>query len=86
MEPVPLDAWEFKGARLELSNGKVIIASSFGGVPGTGSEGISGEIVYVGDGTRGNYEGLNVSGKLVLAYWNPGKGVERYQPAQYDSS
>ncbi|MCC6029132.1 MAG: M28 family peptidase [Candidatus Korarchaeum sp.] len=71
LEPVPLDAWEFKGARLELSNGKVIIASSFGGVPGTGSEGISGEIVYVGDGTRGNYEGLNVSGKLVLAYWNP---------------
>ena len=71
LEPVPVDAWEFKGARLELSNGKVIIASSFGGVPGTGSEGISGEIVYVGDGTRGNYEGVNVSGKLVLAYWDP---------------
>jgi hypothetical protein len=39
LEPVPLDAWEFKGARLELSNGKVIIASSFGASRGLGVRG-----------------------------------------------
>lgn len=71
LEPVPVDAWEFRGARLELENGKVYLASSVGGSPGTGERGIEGEIVYVGPGLRENYEGLNVRGKLVLAYWNP---------------
>ncbi len=74
LEPVPVDAWKFKGARLELEDGKVYLASSFGGVPGTGERGIEGEIVYVAGGLRKDYEGLNVSGKLVLAYWNPDDG------------
>ncbi|MEM3870037.1 MAG: M28 family peptidase [Candidatus Korarchaeum sp.] len=74
LEPVPVDAWEFRGARLELENGKVYLASSYGGSPGTGERGIEGELVYVAGGLRENYEGVNVSGKLVLAYWNPDDG------------
>jgi Iap family predicted aminopeptidase len=75
MEPVPVDAWEFSGAWLKV-NGKTYPASSFGGVRGTGKKGITAEIVYVGKGLRPDYEklkaeGVDVQGKLVLAYWSP---------------
>ena len=74
MEPVPLHAWEFRGASLTV-HGRTkkddcsMIAASFGGSPGTPKRGITGELVYVGNGFHQNYEGIDVEGKIVLANW-----------------
>ena len=38
----------------------------FAGVPPTPEEGLTGEIVYVATGTAAEYEGLDVTGKIVL--------------------
>jgi hypothetical protein len=65
LEPVPVDAWDFKGARV-IVGGREIVASSFAGVPGTDGE-ITAELVYVGTGTRQEFDAAgDVSGKLVL--------------------
>ncbi len=72
LEPVPVDAWDFKGARVlvddpEAEGGvREIVASSFAGVPGSGGE-ITAPLVYVGTGTRQEFDAVgNVTGKLVL--------------------
>jgi len=73
MEPVPVDAWEFKGASLEVygSEGSFsFIASSMGGVPGTPAGGVSGPIVYVGRGAPGEYPADGVTDKLLLVDWD----------------
>lgn len=76
LEYVPVDAWIFKGAWVNVSGPggfKSYAAGSQGGVPGTPSEGLKGEVVFVGEGTALDYERLNVdaTGKIVLAWWNP---------------
>ena len=73
MERVPVDAWEFKGASLAVSGAGgtfKFVASSMGGVPGTPPEGLTGEIVYVGQGTPQEYPASGVDGKLLLVDWN----------------
>ncbi|RDE13889.1 MAG: hypothetical protein C4K47_05320 [Candidatus Thorarchaeota archaeon] len=73
MERVPVDAWEFKGASLTVSGASgtyKFLASSMGGVPGTPPAGLTGEIVYVGQGTPGEYPATGVQGKLLLCDWN----------------
>ncbi len=72
LEPVPVDAWDFKGARVlvddpEAEGGvREIVASSFAGVPGTDGE-ITAPLVYVGTGTRQEFDAVgDVTGKLVL--------------------
>lgn len=65
LEPVPVDVWEFRGARVYAGD-RVLVASSFAGVPGTGGP-VSGELVYVGGGTRQEFDAAgDVSGKWVL--------------------
>jgi len=74
MEPVPVHAWDFRGASLTV-HGKTrkqaytMPASAFGGSPGTPKEGITGELVWLGNGFNRNYEGVDVTGKIVLANW-----------------
>jgi Iap family predicted aminopeptidase len=66
LERVPCDVFEFKSASLSFNN-RTVVASTFGGVPGTPPQGITGKVVYVGGGTADDYEGVgDVSGKLVL--------------------
>ena len=72
LEPVPVDAWDFKGARVLVADPEAeggvreIVASSFAGVPGTDGE-ITAPLVYVGTGTRQEFDAAgDVTGKLVL--------------------
>ncbi len=63
-EAVPVDAWDMQGAWVRV-NGRTMAASTFDGVPGTNGD-VSGEIVYVKQGTLADYGTLDVTGKIVL--------------------
>jgi Peptidase family M28 len=70
LEKVPLDVFQPRGASVTVDRGDMpawkITCSQFAGVPPTPTGGISGEVVYVGTGTAAEYEGLDVTGKIVL--------------------
>lgn len=68
VEGFDVDKWEFHDATVEISKPGVslIHAGSFSGLDGTGPDGITGQLVYVGEGTAKDYEGLDVEGKIVL--------------------
>jgi Iap family predicted aminopeptidase len=68
-EPVPVDAWRLREAFVELGDGTRLECASFGGVPETGSTGISGELVRVGRGGRRQLDRVDVAGKIVLVDW-----------------
>ncbi len=73
LEEVPVDAWEFKGASLTVTQESISYtfdASSFGGANGTPPEGLTGEIVYVGRGAPYEYPEEGVEGKLLLVDWD----------------
>jgi Iap family predicted aminopeptidase len=65
----PVDSWNFGGGKLKITapESKTLTLSSYAGSVGTPDEGITGEIVYVGNGTLAGYEGKDVVGKIVLA-------------------
>jgi Iap family predicted aminopeptidase len=66
LEAVPVDAWGIKEASLTVGE-KVITGSQFAGVPPTGPAGLTGDVVYVGDGTAQEFDAAgDVSGKLVV--------------------
>ena len=58
------DRWQFNGASLTV-DGKEYAVYSYA-TASTPAEGLTAEIVYVGDGTMWDYEGLDVTGKIVL--------------------
>ena len=65
LEAVPVDAWDFGGATVTVG-GRVFLASSFAGVPGTGGP-LERDLVYVGAGTAAEFDAADdVAGKLVL--------------------
>ncbi|MEA2280149.1 MAG: hypothetical protein QOK21_756 [Solirubrobacteraceae bacterium] len=68
LEPVPVDAWRFRGAFVQAL-GRVIECASFGGAVPTPSGGVGGELVFVGRGTRDEIEGLDLRGKVVIIDW-----------------
>ena len=68
LDKIPLDAWEFRGAWLNVPSLGLIQAASYGGSPGTNGV-IEAEIVDVGDGFHSGYEGKDVNGKIVLGNW-----------------
>lgn len=68
LEKIPLDAWEFHGAWVDVPGLGKLQGASHGGSPGTNGE-ITAEIVDVGNGFASDYEGKNVAGKIVLANW-----------------
>ncbi|HEY6566334.1 MAG TPA: M28 family peptidase [Actinomycetota bacterium] len=73
VEELTGDGWLFKGATVHAQGAgldETFKASSLGGVPGTGHAGVSGEIVRVGYGTAPEYEGKDVAGKIVFAWWD----------------
>jgi Iap family predicted aminopeptidase len=76
LEPVPVDAWRLEDAFVELEDGARFECASFGGVPGTGPEGVTGELVRVGRGGRRQLDRLDVAGKVALVDWE----VQRLWP------
>jgi hypothetical protein len=73
VERVKGDGWLFKGGSVEASGNGLdasFAVSSLGSVPGTPRNGVTGEVVFVGYGTAPEYEGLDVEGKIVFAWWN----------------
>jgi Zn-dependent M28 family amino/carboxypeptidase len=68
--PVPIDRWVFNGATVAVAGGGPRFeGSSWGGVPGTGPDGITAEVVDVGLGRAVDYEGKDVTGRIVLVDW-----------------
>lgn len=68
LEPVPVDGWRFRGARLETAR-QSFPCASFGGSPPTPAGGIEGELVFAGRGSRGELARRGVEGKIVLVDW-----------------
>lgn len=60
------DRWQFNGASLTVDGEEYTVYSY--ATASTPVEGLTAEIVYVGDGTMWDYEGLDVTGKIVLIY------------------
>ncbi len=66
LEGVPVDEWEMRGAWVKV-NGRRMIASQWGGVRGTPERGLTGELVYVGTGSRDEIAAAgDVRGKVLL--------------------
>ena len=68
-EPVPVDAWRLREAFVELDGGTRFESVSMGGVPETGSDGVHGELVFVGRGSRRDVHGVDLAGKVALVDW-----------------
>ena len=68
LEQIPLDAWEFREAWVDAPDVGKIQAASFGGSPSTNGE-ITAPLVDVGNGFDSDYEGKDVTGKIVIANW-----------------
>ncbi len=68
-EAFPVDKWQFNSSELRIleptGEEKVLKPYSYAS-GGTPEEGIEAELVYVGKGTKQDYEGIDVSGKIVL--------------------
>jgi len=65
MERVPVDVWDVRGAGVTVG-GNEFECSQFAGVPGTGEDGITADVVYVGSGLAADYAGIVVKGKIVV--------------------
>jgi len=66
LEPVPVDVFEFRKASLAVG-GRVMTASTVGGVPPTPAAGVTAPVVYAGSGTAAEFDAAgDVAGKLVL--------------------
>jgi hypothetical protein len=82
LEPVPVDAYELGGASVTVG-ARGMTASQFPGIPGTPPQGITGQVVYVHDGTAADFDAAgDVTGKVVLvdlnleAVWLNSPGAE----------
>ncbi len=65
MERVPVDVWDVRGASVTMGSHN-FVCSQFAGVPGTGEDGITADVVYVGSGLSADYLGVDVKGKIVV--------------------
>jgi len=68
-EAFPAQGYDYGGASVQIVSpfqGDAWLAASHGGLPGTGPDGITADLVYVGLGTKYDYMGKDVTGKLVL--------------------
>jgi hypothetical protein len=68
-EPFPVHAYETRGALVQIVSptaSEEMLATGHTGIDGTGSGGITAEVVYVGLGRKVDYEGKDVTGKIVL--------------------
>ena len=76
--PVTVDKWQFNDASLTVDGTDIDIMPASYATSGTDADGITAELVDVGTGTAWEYEGLDVTGKIVLA------GVDQWNVAWID--
>lgn len=76
--PVTVDKWQFNGASLTVEGTDIDIMPASYAANGTDAEGITAELVDLGTGTAAEYEGVDVTGKIVLA------GVDQWNVAWID--
>lgn len=76
--PVTVDKWQFNGASLTVEGTDINIMPASYAANGTDAEGITAELVDLGTGTAAEYEGVDVTGKIVLA------GVDQWNTAWID--
>lgn len=76
--PVTVDKWQFNDAALTVDGTDIDIMPASYATSGTDADGITAELVDVGTGTAWEYEGLDVTGKIVLA------GVDQWNEAWID--
>ena len=69
VDTYPVDAWEFTSASLTLGE-KTVQLGAFCGSVGTPKEGIKAELIDIKEATHKDYEGLEVSGKILIAEFN----------------
>lgn len=68
LEPVPVDAWRFRGAHVDAL-GRRFECASFGGATPTPAAGVGGRLAFVGRGTRDEIAGRDLVGAVVLVDW-----------------
>jgi Iap family predicted aminopeptidase len=75
LEEVPVDAWSIEGASVTVGS-KVMTASSYPGVPPTGPDGVTGELVLIaGPGSKDDFDKAGkIAGKIAVVpfaseYW-----------------
>ena len=66
MDPIPITVWNAEEWRLTV-NGKTIPSFFVVNTGFTGFNGVTSSLVYVGTGTRADFERVSVSGKIVVA-------------------
>jgi Iap family predicted aminopeptidase len=67
LEPVPVDAWTIESAKVTVG-GKVMPASSYPGVPPTGPDGVTGQVVRIpNNATAADFaKAGDITGKIVV--------------------
>jgi len=68
-EPFPVHAYETRGASVQIvapTPSEEMLATGYTGIDGTPPGGVTAEAVYVGLGRKQDYEGVDVTGKIVL--------------------
>lgn len=68
-EELPVDAWRLTDAWVQTAEGERFQGASFGGVPGTGPEGIRGRLVVCEGGDPHALDGVDLTGAVVLYDW-----------------
>jgi hypothetical protein len=68
-EDVPVDGWRFRRAAVSVAEGPAFEASSLAGVDGTPPGGVTGELVFVGDGRRDRLDRLELEARIALLDW-----------------
>ncbi len=63
---VDVDKWQFNGASITIEGEDTEFQLHSYATAATPEEGITAEVIYVGNGTMDDYEDLDVSGKIVL--------------------
>ncbi|MCQ4637478.1 M28 family metallopeptidase [Anaerovorax odorimutans] len=76
--PVTVDKWQFNDASLTVEGTKIDIMPASYATNGTDKNGITAEIVDVGNGFAADYEGKDLKGKIALA------GVDQWNVAWID--
>ena len=76
--PVTVDKWQFNDASLTVEGTDIAMMPASYAASGTDAEGITAELVDLGTGTAAEYEGVDVTGKIVLA------GVDQWNTAWID--
>lgn len=76
--PVTVDKWQFNDASLTVEGTDIAMMPASYAASGTDADGITAELVDLGTGTAAEYEGVDVTGKIVLA------GVDQWNTAWID--